>query len=153
MTEPTREFGVLVPIVAYVLRLGGYAVILDGDGLVATVATPGGIWLPGGGQNVGETAAEAAVREAAEECGLRIALGACLGTVDQLAYADSERTYFRKRCTFFVARPIGTTTAVESDHTLTWRLPEEAVALLSHESQRWAVAEACRIQTERGNTN
>jgi hypothetical protein len=34
--------------------------------------------------------------------------------------------------------------AGEADHELRWLASEEAVAALRHQSQRWAVAEACR---------
>jgi hypothetical protein len=33
----------------------------------------------------------------------------------------------------------------EADHELRWLPPAAAVASLRHESQRWAVAEACRL--------
>lgn len=44
-----------------------------------------GQWsLPGGLQQLGETIAEAAIREVAEETGLRIAIGAVIGAYDSI---------------------------------------------------------------------
>ncbi|MDR0416326.1 MAG: NUDIX domain-containing protein [Propionibacteriaceae bacterium] len=60
-------------------RVAAYAVALSERGLLATQFSDqtvvGGYWgLPGGGVEVGETAADAAIREVAEESGQRIAL-------------------------------------------------------------------------------
>jgi 8-oxo-dGTP pyrophosphatase MutT (NUDIX family) len=100
--------------------------------------------LLGGGQEEGESPEDAALREAEEECGLRIVLGRCLGVADELVFAAEERTHYRKRCTFFLAEVSGSSGLGEPDHELRWLSPREAVTLLPHESQRWAVAEACR---------
>ena len=35
----------------------------------------------------------------------------------------------------------------EADHALIWMVPEEAAARLRHESQRWAISEACRLES------
>jgi 8-oxo-dGTP diphosphatase len=138
------EFGAAVPGVVYVLRPGGYVVAFGAGGEVAAVSTPHGLALPGGGQNGGESAEDAAVREAAEECGLRVVLGPRIGVADELVFAAAERTHYRKRCTFFLADVIGGPGVGEPDHELVWLSPADAVATLLHASQRWAVGEACR---------
>jgi 8-oxo-dGTP pyrophosphatase MutT (NUDIX family) len=142
-TPAIREFGTFVSGATYVLRPGGYAVIFSDAGDVATVATPRGLMLPGGGQNDGESPEGATLREVEEECGLRITLGSRIGVADELVFAADERTHYRKRCTFFFADVIGGVRVDEPDHKLTW-LSRDAVASLLHESQRWAAAEACR---------
>ncbi|MFN2385096.1 MAG: GNAT family N-acetyltransferase [Thermoanaerobaculia bacterium] len=118
--------------------------IRNGRGEVAVVRTPEGLFLPGGGQLAGESPEDAAVRETAEESGLRIELGACLGVADQLKFSASEGGHLRKRCTFFVARALdgAREPASEPDHELLWLSPSEAAAKLSDESQRWAVRSA-----------
>lgn len=146
MVEPSREFGDVVPGVTYVRRSGGYAVICDTGNEVAVVSTRQGLFLPGGGQEDAETPEQAAVREAYEECGLRIRLRSRLGTADELVFAADEATYYRKRCTFFSAEVVRQEGRGEADHQLIWIIPEEAVARLRHESQRWAVSQAFDLQ-------
>ena len=141
MPEALREFGSEDAGQTYRLRPGGYAVIRSRAGAIAVVRTPEGIFLPGGGQLPGESPEDAAVRETAEECGLRIALGGCLGLADQLKFSASEGGHLRKRCTFFVAEVLDgpPQPAIEPDHELLWLTQGEAAARLSDESQRWAV--------------
>jgi 8-oxo-dGTP diphosphatase len=145
------EYGSPAPGVNYVLRPGGYAVIFDAAGRVAVVAAPGGLYLPGGGQDPEESPVDAAIREAREEGGLVVAVGRCLGVADELVFADAERTHYRKRCTFFLADVVGRADATEPDHALHWMPVEEAVRRLRDGSQRWAVAEACRLAGAEGS--
>lgn len=140
IVETPRVFGTPVHGANYVLRPGAYSVIRSSTGKIAVVTTPAGCFLPGGGQEKGESLEEAATREAAEECGLRIRIGSRIGVADELVYSADERTYFRKRCAFFLARVVASdVNPAESDHLLTWLKPDEAIRRLTHESQRWAV--------------
>jgi 8-oxo-dGTP diphosphatase len=144
MTKPTAgpripEFGKPMAAARYPLRPGGYAIIFDYSGDVTVVSTPSGLALPGGGQNDGESPEDATVRETDEECGLRIELEKRLAVADQLAYSAEEQTHYRKRCTFFLARIIGSSVATEKDHELIWLSPQVAASELLFESQRWAV--------------
>lgn len=124
---------------AYTARPSAYGIIARG-GRLALVRTPEGVYLPGGGIEAGETAEEAVVREAFEECGLHVLPRARAGRAVQFAYAKPEEMYFEKRCTFLLAdlersAPAGT----EPDHELFWSHPEEAIPLLTHEAHAWAV--------------
>ena len=143
MTNEIPEFGIAVPGATYVLRPGGYAVILVDGGQVAVVSVRLGLVLPGGGQDRHELPEEAAVREVAEECGLAIRPGTRIGVADELVYAAENQTYYRKRCTFIRAEVIGLCQSCEPDHELRWITPNSAVTTLLHESQQWAVAMAC----------
>ena len=139
--EARREFGSAIAGRSYVLRPGGYAVIRNRLNEVAVVRTPEGLFLPGGGQLPGESPDQAAIRETAEESGLRIQVGVCLGVADELKFSAREGGHLRKRCTFFAAdAPDGAReAAIELDHELLWLPFPEAIAQLSDESQRWAV--------------
>ncbi|HEX5726843.1 MAG TPA: NUDIX domain-containing protein [Longimicrobiaceae bacterium] len=139
---PFPQFGAVVPGAEYVLRPGGYLVVRNARGEIAVVSSPRGYFLPGGGQEAGESPAEAAVREAGEECGLRVRLGEPLGTADQLVYHTVEDKHYRKRCVFFTADFVGCEGDGEPDHQLLWMRAEEAVTRLRHGSQAWAVGQA-----------
>lgn len=146
MHESTRTFGEAIAGVTYVSRPGGYAIVRNAAGEVAAVSTSRGLFLPGGGQEGAETPEHAAVREAYEECGLRIWVGSRVGTADEFVYAADEGTYYRKHCTFFCADVVRQEGQGEADHDLRWVSPEEAAAGLRHESQRWAVSQACDLK-------
>jgi 8-oxo-dGTP diphosphatase len=144
VSEERREFGSEDAGRSYRLRPGGYAVIRNPRGEVAVVRTPEGMFLPGGGQLPGESPEQAAIRETAEEVGLRIVLGVCLGVADQLKFSATEGGHLRKRCTFFVAQELdgAREPPIEPDYELLWLPAAEAAARLSDESQRWAVEAA-----------
>lgn len=137
------EFGLSKPSVAYLLRPGGYVVIRNDNQQIAIVKAPGGYYLPGGKQEPGESLEAAAIRETAEECGLQIEIQEPLGTADELVYAESENQHYRKRGSFFTAVVVGTAPSREPDHELFWLPVPQAVQSLLHDSQRWAVRQAC----------
>jgi hypothetical protein len=147
MSSAIPEFGLAVPGQTYILRPGSYGLIGDGTGAIAVVLTPLGVFLPGGGQESDESSEAALIREVAEECGLAIQVKGFVGMADELVYGHEEQCYFRKRCSFFIAKlrsgnePIGG----EPDHQVLWLAQENAVSHLSHESQRWAVSRSREI--------
>jgi len=144
MTTAIPEFGTPVEGAEYILRPGGYVVLFNAAGAVAVVVTPTGSYLPGGGQEDGESPEAAAVRETEEACALWIFLGDTLGIADELVYAEDERRHYRKRGKYFLAEPVCWSRPGEPDHVLEWLRPHEAVTSLRHASQRWAVEKACR---------
>jgi 8-oxo-dGTP diphosphatase len=133
-------FGERVPGQEYVDRPSAYVILRDGS-RIAIVRTPLATYLPGGGQDPGESPERAALREVAEECGLQAVLVDKLGVANQYVYSVEEGKFFMKGSTFFRARVIGTAIATEPDHETLWVTPEEAQRELSHESHRWAVTE------------
>ena len=145
MDEDFPEFGGQEPCAQYIIRPGGYLVVRNSQGEIAVLSTPQGFFLPGGGQDDGESPAQAALREADEECGLRVQLSGLLGTADELVFAASEEKYYRKRCVFFSAVFVGSEEGGEVDHQLVWMVAEEAASQLSHQSQAWAVSKASHL--------
>ncbi len=136
------EFGTRLPGVDYLPRPGGYVVVRNERGQVLVGITEEGVFLPGGGQDPGEDAAAAAVREAWEECAVRVRLGLPLGVADELVLMASDGRHYSKRCAFFAAtivRPDGDRTP---EHEVAWLDPADADRRLRDGSQRWALARA-----------
>jgi 8-oxo-dGTP diphosphatase len=147
MAEDIPEFGAVTTGADYLLRPGGYVIAKNTRGEIAIISTPRGFFLPGGGQESGETPEQAAIREAEEEGGLGVRLTRFLGRADELVYAAEEGIHYRKRCSFFSAELTIRRAGGEADHLVVWMAPEEAVTRLRHRSQRWAVMEASRLRT------
>ena len=133
------EFGTRKPDIEYRIRPGAYGVIEGDRRRIALVRTPGGLFLPGGGADEGESLEEALIREVLEECGLSITNGALIGTADELCVVRGR--HVRKRCTFYHAALSGAAAIPpkELDHELIWMSPETALRRLTHESQKWAL--------------
>jgi 8-oxo-dGTP diphosphatase len=141
MDASIQQFGTLVPEANYVLRPGGYLVITNSQSQIAVVSTPQGFFLPGGGQESGESPTSRC-KEALEECGLRVYIKGELGAADELVFSAQEGKYYRKRCVFFIAELIGHKERRETDHDLVWMSSEDAICQLHHQSQTWAVMQA-----------
>ena len=139
MSENIPEFGNKPAGAEYVLRPGGYVIAQSEAGEIAVLRTPKGYFLPGGGLETSESLEQAAIREAHEECGLRLEIIGLVGTADQLVFKASRNTYYRKRCTFFSAKAVGIEGEGETDHHLLWMSLDEAASQLTHQSQTWAV--------------
>ena len=134
------RFGTPPPGTCVVVRPSAYALVTDGRGWLAVVRTPRGLYLPGGGLEPGERAADAAAREAREECGLVVRVGEWATRAVEFVHAVAEGTHYEKRCTFIDARVRGPAVrAAEPDHALVWLPPGEAAARLSAAGHRWAV--------------
>jgi 8-oxo-dGTP diphosphatase len=126
----------------FVTRPSAYALIEDAEHRLAIVRTPQGTVLPGGGIEGNETPERAIEREAREECGFAVRVGRWSVRAIQRAYSAPEKTHFEKPSTFCDARVTRRGLAVvELDHELVWVTHAQARELLSHESQRWAVAQ------------
>ncbi len=137
--KPIPAFGERLPNQDYVCRPSAYVLVRDLRNRVATVRTLSGIFLPGGGINPGESAKEAAAREAREECGFEIRLDGEIGVADEYLYAEMESTFFLKRSSFFRASLTASGLGSESDHELVWLPQGEAESAMKYGSHRWAL--------------
>jgi 8-oxo-dGTP diphosphatase len=125
-----------------VVRPSAYAIVTDASARLAIVRTPQGVYLPGGGVEPDESVEEAVVREAREECGLDVRVGAWSTRAVDFVYSLTELTHFEKRSTFVEARVSGPSIdATELGHALEWLAMRDAIAVLAHPSHRWAVSQ------------
>lgn len=142
---PTPQFGAPAEGRDHRDRPAAFGLLLrEGRIALVQVEKPGHApWfdLPGGALDPGETAAQAVVREFGEEAGLRVTAGEAFAAADQY-FINTDGEPFNNRATFFelVFAGADPTLKIEDDHTLIWRAPQEALAILRHEAHAWAVA-------------
>ncbi|MEV0939394.1 NUDIX domain-containing protein [Micromonospora wenchangensis] len=100
--------------------------------------TDNGLWsLPGGGQEIGETVAETAVRETREETGISVEVAGMVGVYSDpghvIEYSDGEVRQQFSLC--FRAVPVsGTPTPSDESHEVRWVARDELAALDIHPS-------------------
>ncbi|MEU7615587.1 NUDIX domain-containing protein [Micromonospora rifamycinica] len=100
--------------------------------------TDNGLWsLPGGGQEIGESVAETAVRETREETGIRVEVTGMVGVYSDpghvIEYSDGEVRQQFSLC--FRAVPVsGTPTPSDESHEVRWVARDELAALDIHPS-------------------
>jgi len=135
-------FGTARGILPHVVRPSAYVIVTNADGHLAIVRTPRGNYLPGGGQEPGESPTTTAVREAREECGLHIRVSPWRTCAIEHVDVPDEGAHFEKRSIFCEGVLISHTALPhEADHALSWLALPDAVASLSPLSHRWAVTE------------
>lgn len=119
----------------YRRRPGVYAVLRDGDAVLATfqeAPTPE-FQLPGGGIDKGEQPIAALHREVYEETGWRIRIDRRLGAFRRFTYMPEYDLWAEKLCTVYLARPVlrlGPPT--EAGHTAIWMSTAEALVRLTN---------------------
>lgn len=106
------------------------------------------LWaLPKGTPDAGETVEETALRETREETGLQVEIEVPLQSIRY--FFVRGRTRFHKTVHFFLVRPVGGSI---DDHDaefddVAWVAAEEAIALLTHATERAVVEEAIGLLT------
>jgi RimJ/RimL family protein N-acetyltransferase/8-oxo-dGTP pyrophosphatase MutT (NUDIX family) len=140
--SPQPQYGRRIEGRTYIIRPGSYAVIRNNRGEVAIVQTSAGIGLPGGGADAGESPEQTLHREVLEETGRKIIIHRRLGYTVEIVHSSSEGN-FEKQCTFFVASfdPHAPPSAPEPGTQILWLSPHDALAVLTHQSHRWTVAQ------------
>lgn len=141
-----RRYGEPVhPGQSYRRRPGVYAVILDGDAILAThQADPvPEFQLPGGGIDRGEHPIAALHREAFEETGWRIRIDRHLGAFRRFTYMPEYDLWAEKVCTVYLARPVRRLGApTEAGHTAVWLSAIDALDLLGNDGDRAMLSRA-----------
>jgi len=122
--RPSRAWDVWVSAGAVVFGPRGKAILLR--------LTAEDRWcLPKGTLEAGETAADAAVREIREECGLEVRLGPPLGSNHYEHYRPKDGRNYRKTVTYFTAKRIGGAVRLEPGFDSSrWCTRAEGLALL-----------------------
>ena len=138
-------FGERVAGQRYIVRPSAYAVIQNDVGQFAIVATPLGLFLPGGGVEIDETPEQAIAREVLEECGLLVRPGLTIAEAVQLVYSSRADAYFEKPSVFLRAVVDGVKTSpLEGDHQLLWISSEAAADGMFHASHAWVLRGAAQ---------
>lgn len=120
---PKREYPVR-PIV-------GVGILIKRDNkylLIKRAADPDkGLWsVPGGLIELGERAAEAAMREALEETGLVVEIGERLGVVDKIEFDEAGKVYYHFIILQYLAKPVsGVLTPMDDALDAVWVTREQ----------------------------
>jgi 8-oxo-dGTP diphosphatase len=127
----------------YIRRPGVYAILLDGNYILAThQAEPiPEVQLPGGGIDKGEQPIAALHREVFEETGWKIAVTCRIGAFRRFTFMPEYDLWAEKLCTVYLARPVrrhGPPT--ESGHSAIWLPARDAVAQLGNPGDRAMLA-------------
>lgn len=111
------------------------------------------LWaLPKGTPNSGETIEETALRETREETGLEVAIEAPISAIRYVFIRGSTR--FHKTVHFFLMRPVGGGTELHDAEfdEVRWATGSEALALLTHETERSVLEHALTMIPSLGST-
>ena len=104
------------------------------------------LWaLPKGTPDSGETIEETALRETREETGLEVEIEVSLSSIRYFFVRGSTR--FHKTVHFFLMRPVGGALELH-DHEfdeVRWAAGPEALALLTHATERTVVERALKL--------
>lgn len=127
----------------YTRRPGVYAILLQGDHILAThQAEPiPEFQLPGGGIDRGEHPIPALHREVYEETGWKIAVTRRLGAFRRFTYMPEYDMWAEKLCAVYLARPVRRLgPPSEAGHTAIWLPVEEALVRLGNAGDRAMLA-------------
>jgi 8-oxo-dGTP diphosphatase len=123
----------------YTRRPGVYAVLLQGDHILAThqAAPVPEFQLPGGGIDRGEQPIAALHREVFEETGWKVAVTRHLGTFRRFTYMPEYDLWAEKVCQVYLARPVRRLgPPSEAGHSAIWLPVTEALHLLGNAGDR-----------------
>lgn len=143
-----RRYGEAVkPGQRYRRRPGVYAILLDGDHILAThqAAPIPEFQLPGGGIDRGEQPIPALHREVYEETGWRIAVERQLGSFRRFTFMPEYGIWAEKLCTVYLGHPVRRLgPPSEAGHTAVWLPVKEALTRLGNAGDRAMLARLLR---------
>lgn len=146
--ENEKVFGEKIHDVKYIDRIAVYGIVINNEGNVATIKTPTGYFLPGGGIETGETHKECLEREFIEEAGYEISIEKYIGKAS-LYHISKTNQHIRGIGYFFIINlKCKTSSKVEEKHELVWSEPEECIKCLFLEHQAWAVLQALEYKIQ-----
>jgi 8-oxo-dGTP diphosphatase len=139
--ESVPQFGRRLAGAFYDDRPSAYGLIRDGQDRLLVCRTPRFVMLPGGGVDPGESPEDAMGREVAEETGLVVTSARLLCRANHYMRALDKDAYVNKLGFFYLATAEDRgRQPIDDDHDILWLAGDEAIGLLSHEFNRWAVA-------------
>jgi 8-oxo-dGTP diphosphatase len=139
-----KVFGEKLSGVNYIDRIGVYGIVIDNEGKIATIKTPTGYFLPGGGIEIGETHKECIEREFIEETGFEVLIEKYIGMAS-LYHISKTNQYLHGIGYFYTVNLKSMTNKkTEEDHELIWIEQGKCVRSLFLEHQAWAVSEALK---------
>ena len=127
----------------YTRRPGVYAVLLQGDHILAThqAAPVPEFQLPGGGIDRGEHPIAALHREVYEETGWKIAVTRRIGAFRRFTHMPEYDMWAEKVCSVYLARPVlSLGPPSELGHSAVWLPVVDALHLLGNEGDRAMLA-------------
>ena len=127
----------------YIRRPGVYAILLDGDHILAThqAAPVPEFQLPGGGIDKGEQPLPALHREVFEETGWKIAVTRQLGVFRRFTFMPDYEIWAEKLCSVYLARPVlRLGPPSEAGHTAVWLPVRDAMTRLGNAGDRAMLA-------------
>jgi 8-oxo-dGTP diphosphatase len=128
---------------SYTRRPGVYAVLLQGDHILAThqAAPVPEFQLPGGGIDRGEQPIAALHREVYEETGWKISVTRRIGAFRRFTFMPEYDLWAEKVCQVYLARPVRRLgPPSEPGHQAIWLPVDEAVHLLGNAGDRAMLA-------------
>jgi 8-oxo-dGTP diphosphatase len=124
----------------YIRRHGAYGIIKNADGLVAIVRTKNGYFLPGGGQEKGESLTECLKRECLEEIGAVVCKLNCFASGDYYFLSTTLNIDIESIGHFFTCEiDKFLDVETEDDNELVWLDLDEAISSMYLDNQKEAL--------------
>lgn len=141
-----KTFGEKLENTEYFQRKAVYGVVISSEGKIATIETPGGYFLPGGGIENNESHENCLKREFLEETGYEIIFGNYIGRSSLYHISKNSKYMHGIGFFYFVDLYYKKNNGIEEDHKLIWLEPTECINGLFFKHQSWATAKAMSIK-------
>lgn len=124
--------------VEYTPRPGAYAIILNGQQQLLTIKEPTGIFLPGGGQDEGESLPQTLRRELEEELSVFGEPVAYLLAADDCRYSPIYQQQFHIQSHYILTQiPDAAVLTAEDRSQIQWLDLCQAAEIMTRESDKW----------------